>query len=291
MLRFALSLFWLLHWLPMPALARLGDALGWLVFHVARDRRHTTLTNLRLCFPQWPEAQRHALALAHFQAFATGVLGQGISWYAPLARLRRVVAMEGLEHLRAALADGPVILLTPHFLGIDSAGQLLSADFDLITINARQKNAAFEQALRRLRQRWKRGTIFTRQDGIRPVLRALKPGWVLYYMPDQDLGSRETIFVDFFGVPAATSPALSRLARIARARVVPCVPYQDFRHSRVRMVFYPPWNDFPGPDEAEDARRMNRFIEARVLEQPANYLWSHRRFKTRPPGESSPYGR
>ncbi len=291
MLRLALFLFWLLHWLPMPVLARLGDVLGRLAYWVARDRRSVTLTNLRLCFPQWTQAQRNALALAHFQAFMTGILGQGIAWYAPVARLRRVLVREGEEHLRAALREGPVILMTPHFFGIDSAGSFLGADFDLITINSRQKNAAFGDAMQRRRRRWHRGTIFMRQDGIRPVLRALKPGWGLYYMPDQDFGPRESLFVDFFGVPAATSPALSRLARLARARVVPCVVHQDFRHSRICMTFYPPWTDFPGRNETEDAQRMNRFIEARVLEQPANYLWSHRRFKTRPPGEASPYGR
>ncbi|MDE2622828.1 MAG: lysophospholipid acyltransferase family protein [Betaproteobacteria bacterium] len=289
--RLALSLFWLLQWLPMPVLARLGNGLGSLAYRLARERRHVTLTNLALCFPQWPAAQREALARAHFQAFMTSILGQGIPWFASMDRLRRVLVREGEEHLRAALRAGPVIIMTPHFFGIDAAGPFLGADFDLITINSRQKNAAFDDAVLRLRRRWQRGIIFTRQDGIRPVLRALKPGWALYYMPDQDFGPRESIFVDFFGVPAATSPALSRLARLSRARVVPCVVQQDFSRSRIVMKFFPAWTDFPGPDEAEDTLRMNRFIETRVLEQPANYLWSHKRFKTRPPGEPSPYGR
>ncbi|MBU6505702.1 MAG: lysophospholipid acyltransferase family protein [Betaproteobacteria bacterium] len=291
MARLALGLFWLLQWLPMPVLAHLGNGVGRLAFRLARERRRVALINLALCFPQWGEAQREAVALAHFQAFTTSILGQGIPWYASMARLRRIFVREGEEHLQAALREGPVIIMTPHFFGIDSAGPFLGADFDLITINSRQKNASFDDAMQRLRRRWQRGTIFTRQDGIRPVLRALKPGWALYYMPDQDFGRRESIFVDFFGVPAATSPALSRLARLSHARVVPCVVQQDFPHSRVVMKFFPAWTDFPGTDEAEDTRRMNRFIEARVLEQPANYLWSHKRFKTRPPGEPSPYGR
>lgn len=290
-LRLALAVLWLLHWLPLPVIARLGDLLGEVVYRLARERRRVTLVNLALCFPQWPESRRVALARAHFRAFASAILAQGVGWFASLERLRRVVRLEEVTWLQQALAEGPVILMTPHFFGLDLAGILISADVDVITINTSLKNHRLDARFRALRRRWNRGTIFTRQDGIRPVLRALKPGWALYYMPDQDFGERESVFADFFGVPAATSPALSRLVRLSGARVVPCVIHQDFRAGCCRVRFHPPWTDFPGTDDLADARRMNRFIETCVQEQPANYLWSHKRFKTRPGGAPSPYGR
>ena len=291
MLRLSLVLLWLLHWLPLPALATLGDLLGALAYRLAAERRRVTLINLALCFPQWSDARRAAVARAHFQAFMTSILSQGVGWYASLAHLRRIVHFEGLPHLQAALAAGPVILMTPHFFGIDTAGICLSADVDMISFHTRHKNIRIDDMIQRRRRRWNRGVIFSRQDGIRTVLRALKPGWALYYLPDQDYGSKDSIFVDFFGVKTATIPAMSRLARLAHARVVPCVIEQDFHHNRCVVRFYPPWLDYPGADETTDALRMNHFIEARILEQPANYLWSHKRFKTRPPGERSPYAR
>ena len=291
MLRLSLALLWLLHWLPLPVLAALGARLGTLAYHLAAERRRVTLVNLALCFPQWPASRREAVARAHFQAFMTSILAQGVGWFASLERLRAVVRFEGMDLLQRALAQGPVILMTPHFFGIDTAGICLSADVDIITINSRVKDARVDALFRRMRRRWNRGAIFDRQAGIRSVLRALKPGWALYYMADQDFGARESVFVPFFGVPAATTPALSRLARLAHAQVVPCVMHQDFERGVLHMRFYPPWTDFPGPDEKADALRMNQFIEARVLEQPANYLWSHKRFKTRPDGAPSPYAR
>lgn len=288
-LRLALALLWLLHWLPLTALSRAGAVLGSLAFALIRDRRRVTLINLKLCFPHWTEEQRIAVARQHFQAFMTSILAQGVGWYASLPRLRRLVQFEGREYLDQALAQGPVILMTPHFFGVDTIGIYLSADIKTITINTRHKNAVLDKVIMHHRSRWNGATVFSRQDGIRAVLRAFKPGWALYYLPDQDFGPKESIFVDFFGIPTATAPALPRLARLSGARVVPCVVHQEFGQGRYRVCFYPSWKDFPGPDEREDTVRMNHFIEERVLEQPAHYLWSHKRFKTRPPGEPSPY--
>ncbi len=289
MLRLALLLLWLLSWLPLPVLALLGDALGWAAYHLIAERRRVALTNLALCFPQFSQTQRQDLARAHFQAFMTSVLVQGVSWFAPLSRLRRIVQLEQSQRLSLAVAEGPVILLTPHFMGVDTVGSFLSADFNLITINSQQKDRRLEALVKGRRLRWNRGLIFTRQDPIRAVLRALKPGWALYYLPDQDFGPKDSIFVDFFGVPTATIPALAGLARLARARGMGCIVRQDYHHGRITVRFEPLWEHFPSGDEVADTRRMNQFIEQAVLEQPANYLWTHKRFKTRPPGTASVY--
>jgi KDO2-lipid IV(A) lauroyltransferase len=131
--------------------------------------------------------------------------------------------------------------------------------------------------------------LFSRQDGIRPVVRALRDGIPFYYLPDMDLGPRESIFVPFFGVPTATVPALSRLAQVSRARVVPIVTRQLPDGEGYAARFYPAWDDFPTGDIAADTQRMNEFIEAMVREMPEQYYWVHKRFKTRPPGQLKPY--
>jgi KDO2-lipid IV(A) lauroyltransferase len=131
--------------------------------------------------------------------------------------------------------------------------------------------------------------LFSRQDGIRPVVRAVRSGLPLYYLPDMDLGSRDSVFVPFFGVPAATVTGLSRIARLAGAVVVPAVTRQLPGAGGYVLKFYPAWTDFPTDDLAADVRRMNEFIEERVREMPDQYFWLHKRFKTRPPGEEKFY--
>lgn len=266
-----------------------GRLLGWLVFQIAQERRHVTLTNLRLCFPEWSDAQRRFIALRHFQGFVTSILTLGITWFASERRLRTLVHYHGLEHIRSAQINGPVILFTPHFFGVDTIGPFLTLDFDVITINSRIKNPSLDRIIRAYRLRWGKGLIFSRQDSLRQVLRALKPGWLLYYLPDQDFGPRDSLFIDFFHIKAATVPALGRMARMAKAQVVPCVVTVDYPAGRFDVTFYPGWTDYPSGIDENDTRRMNQFIEEQIRQQPAHYLWSHKRFKTRPPGEPGLY--
>lgn len=289
MMRLVFFPLWLLHWLPMNSLWLPGRALGWLVFQLARERRHVTLINLRLCFPEWSESEHHNTALRHFQGFVTSILTLGITWFASEQRMRTLVHYHGLEHVQSAQAQGPVILFTPHFFGVDTIGPFLTLDFDVITINSRIKNPALDDLIRQYRLRWGKGLIFSRQDSLRQVLRALKPGWLLYYLPDQDFGPRDSLFIDFFHQKAATVPALGRMARMAKARVVPCVVQVNYATGQFDVTFFTPWENYPTGDDAQDTRRMNQFIEDQIRQQPAHYLWSHKRFKTRPPGEPSLY--
>ncbi|WP_297484616.1 hypothetical protein [Ferrovum sp.] len=291
MMRLIFFPLWLLHWLPLGALWLPGRLLGALAFVLARERRRVTLINLTLCFPQWSEAQRREVALRHFQGFVTSALALGIAWFASERRLRTMIHFQGLEQVRDAQTKGPVILLTPHFFGVDTIGPFLTLDFDVITINSKIKHPSLDTLIRERRLRWGKGLIFARQDSLRSVLRAFKPGWLLYYLPDQDFGPKDSLFVDFFKVKAATVPALARMSKLAKASVVPCVVHLDFKAGRFEVTFFPAWENFPSGDDAADTQRMNHFIEERILEQPANYLWSHKRFKTRPPGEASPYDR
>jgi KDO2-lipid IV(A) lauroyltransferase len=288
MTRIALAFVWLLHWLPLPLLAAVGRGFGRLLFLLGRERREVTLTNLRLCFPQLGEAERLDLARRHFEAFGRSVLERGILWWSGRNRIQRLVRIEGIEHWRA-VADRPVIWLAPHFVGLDMGGVRLTTEFPLVSMYSRQKNPLVDRLLLHSRTRFGNSPMASRQDGLKPVVREMRKGLPFYYLPDMDFGARDAVFVPFFGVPAATITAMSRLAKITGAAVVPCVTRQLPGGKGYVATFHPAWRDFPSGDVEADTRRMNAFIEAEVLKMPEQYYWLHKRFKTRPPGEKRVY--
>lgn len=282
----ALGLMWLLHWLPLPLLAACGRLFGRLLYRFGKERRHVALTNLGLCFPQLSDDEKSALARRHFAAFGRSFLERGVLWWASPVRIRRLMKVEGMERL-AALRGQPVILLVPHFVGLDTAWTRLSMDHDMCSIYANQKNAVFNDSLYRGRKRFGKQELFSRQEGIRPVIKAVRSGKPFFYLPDLDYGRRDTIFVPFFGVPAATITGLSRLARLTGATVLPVVTRMTDTGYVVEIGA--PWADYPGASIESDTQRMNACIEAEVLKMPAQYYWLHKRFKTRPRGEQRVY--
>ncbi len=284
MARIGLALIWLLHWLPLPLLAALGRGGGLLLYALARERRRVVLTNLQLCFPELRESERATLARRHFAAFARSLLEHGILWWGSRARVLHLVRIEGLEHWHA-VRDRPVIWLAPHFVGLDMGGIRLTAEYPLVSVYSKQKNPAFDAVLLHGRTRLGPTELYSRQDGIRPVAKAVKAGLPFYYLPDMDFGERDSIFVPFFNVPAATITGLSRIAALTGAVIVPAVTTQLPGGEGYVLRFYPAWENYPGADPAADARRMNAFIEDRVREMPEQYYWVHKRFKTRPAGE------
>jgi KDO2-lipid IV(A) lauroyltransferase len=280
--RIVLGLMWLLRFLPSPAIARIGSGMGALMFWLIPERRKVTRINLAKCFPSMSDAERERLARAHFRIFVRAFVERGVLWWAPAERVRNLVNLEEVEHLRA-LAGKPVIVFAPHFAGIDAGGMRLSQDFQMVSMYSRQKDRRFDRILYEGRTRFGIRLV-SRQDGIRKALRIMQAGAPFYYLPDLDFGPRSSVFVPFFGVPAATVTGLSYIARITGASVVPCVTRMLPGGGYVARL-YRPWSDFPSGDDAADARRMNAFIEERVLEMPEQYHWLHKRFKTRPPGE------
>ncbi len=287
-MRLGLALIWLLRFLPLAVLSRIGAAFGLLLYALASARRRVVLTNLELCFPELSEAARRALARRHFRAFGRSALEHGILWWGSKAEVHALVHVEGLENWRG-IGDRPVILLAPHFVGLDMGGIRLAADYRLNSVYSRQKSAAADEILIHGRTRFGQTTLFARQNGIRPMIKSLKSGEPFYYLPDMDLGGRDSVFAPFFGVPAATITGLSRIAQLAGAVIVPCVTRQLPGSAGYSVTLYPAWVDFPSDDLEADARRMNAFIEERVREMPEQYYWVHKRFKTRPAGEPNPY--
>jgi KDO2-lipid IV(A) lauroyltransferase len=286
---------WLLHWLPLPVLGRLGTGVGSLLFIVMGPRRAIALTNLQLCLPELSDSERRQLARRHFQAYSRSVFERAILWWASEARLRRLIRIE----TSADMAPGqipvpeftakPTILLCPHFVCLDVGGAAIAMEASASSMYVAQKNAVFDAVLRAGRARFKPVKLFTRQDGIKPILRALREHLPYFMLPDMDFGAKDAEFVPFFGVEAATLTATARIAATTGAQVMPVIATFLPGYQGWRVKFYPVWDNYPGTDMVAATRRMNAFIEERVREAPAEYFWTHKRFKTRPDGEPSFY--
>jgi KDO2-lipid IV(A) lauroyltransferase len=240
--RLILALMWLLHWLPLPLLALVGKGLGLMLYALVGERRRVTLTNLGLCFPQLSAAQKSALARRHFMAFGRSIVELGLWWWASPARIRRLVRLEGGERL-AAYKGKPVILLVPHFVGIDAGWIRMALEQGLVAIYTRQKNRVFEAAMNGGRLRFGNCELASRQEGTRKALKAMKGGRFFHYSPDMDYGPKESIFVPFFGVPTATITALSRLAKLTGATVIPVLTRMEEGIYVTRVG--EPWRPFP----------------------------------------------
>jgi len=287
-MRLLLALMWVLHWLPLPLLGRFGSAVGSVLFVLLKTRRQIALTNLRLCMPELSEAERVTLARQHFQAYSRSVWERAILWWAPKARLQRLIKVEPGVPL-AAIQAGPVILLCPHFVCLDVAGVAVMLETNVCSMYVQQKNKVFDEVLRRGRSRFRPVQLFSRKQGVKPIIRALREGLPYFMLPDMDFGDKDSAFVPFFGIPAATLTAPGRIASVTGAAVIPVIATFLPNYQGWRVKFYPAWENYPGQDMAEAARRMNAFIEERVREAPAEYFWTHKRFKTRPPGQPSLY--
>lgn len=288
--RLVLGLLWLLHWLPLGLQTRLGQGLGALLWRLGKSRRRIALRNLELCLPEKAPAEREALARAHFGWLGRSFLERGMLWYASRERLSRLIQVEGDVKL-AERSDRPVMWLVPHFLALDVAGVsvLLNQNRHAGSIYQTQSNPVFDAAMRRGRLRFGNAEIFARSEGARALMRAIKRGDAFFNLPDMDFGARDAAFVPFFGVPAATLLAPSRMARALGMVVQPVVSEMLPGGQGWRIRFLEPWTDFPTEDAVADTARMNRWIEQEVRRLPEQYLWVHKRFKTRPEGEAGLY--
>lgn len=261
------------------ARARLGRWAGDLLWLAVAPRRRVALANLRACFPQWTDGERARVARECFRHLARGVLDHAVLWKGSRADVERLVRVEGLAHL-ADTSNRPLIMIAPHFVGLDAGGLRVNTLVRGVSIYARQSNAVWDDWLLMARKRFNDPVLLIRGAELRTAVRAIKDGLPMYYLPDMDNGPKSSIFVPFFGVPAATLPMVSRLARMTGARVIMAVT--EMTDAGYVLHFTAPWADFPGASIEEDTARVNREIERWVERMPAQYLWTHKRFKTRP---------
>jgi KDO2-lipid IV(A) lauroyltransferase len=286
--RLGVFLLWLMHFLPFRVLVWIGNALGLLLYALAAERRRVAAINLRLCFPDMSDARRARLLRDHFKMFGRGLIERTILWWSSGARIRSLIRVEGMEHFDAVKGK-PVILLTPHFVGMDVGGSWISQQVDAISVYSKQKNRYLNDMLFKKRVRFGNQRIYSRQQGLRPIVKAMREGWPFFYLPDQDQTVKDGAFIPFFGVPAATMTTVPRLAVLTGAAVVPCITRLLPGAAGYVLTFYSAWENYPTGDDIADTRRMNEFIEQRVREMPEQYFWLHKRFKTRPEGEAKFY--
>jgi len=265
--------------------ARLGDRQ----YRRHVKARETVELNLACCFPDWSEAERRAVAQAHFRAFARAMADQPLFWWdRDGTRVSARCRLHGLDHLHRARANGqPVILLSPHITGIAFGGVALARHAGLSTMANRYDDPVLQWVEHRSRVR--HGPVFLRDEGIRPVVRELRAGSVFYYMPDEDLGPRDSVFAPFFGMQKATLTSLGRLARLARATVLPMMVRYDPDDDRYEVELRPPLSGFPSGDDDMDARAMNVALEQSIRRCPEQYLWNQRMFRSRPDGSRMAY--
>lgn len=285
-----IALLWLAHWLPLSILSRLGEGLGLLLFALAKNRRRIAVINIDWCFPELDAQQRKTLVRNHFKALGRSLLERSILWWSPRERLMQMIRFEGEHIIRELQAEGrPIILLAPHFVGLDAGGIAIAMRFDSASLYAAQANPTFDRLLLKGRSRFGDQLLLSRQDGIRASIKAMRSGRPFYYLPDISGRSRESVFVPFFGIQTATISATSRLAQAAGAVILPCVTRMLPGGQGYLLEIGQPFADMPSSDVVADTARINAWIEAVTRTMPEQYYWVHRRFKKRPPGEAKPY--
>lgn len=285
--RFGIALMRLLAPLPLSWLRALGWLFGWILYLVVGSRRRVVQTNLRLCFPALSEPERVRLTRQTFVYFAQAWMDRAWLWHGAPELLRRRLKLSGA--LDALQGDTPTVLFAPHFMGLDAGWTALTQQLPrkFTTIYTNQSNVVVDAWVLAGRRRFGQGRLFGRSDGVKTIVAALRAGEPLYLLPDMNFGPEDSVFVPFYGVPAATVPSLSRFAKLGRAQVVPVLARMTREGYAVEVL--PPWQDFPTDDAVADTALMNRRLQDYVDTMPAQYYWVHKRFKDRPPGEPGVY--
>ncbi len=281
-----IGFMWLVDRLPWAEKRLLARGLGWLAFHVICIRRRVVFTNLKLCFPELSVVQISTLARAHYDALALGLLEVCAAWWAKPGDLppHRII---GLEHLRAALARGNgALLLTAHFTTLEICGRLMVEAHPMGGLYRDPNNPVIAHLMRRQRERHM--SVAVHFDDLRNLVRALRANHAIWYAPDQGKRTKSSEILPFFGIPAITNTATSKIAGMTGCAVVPFFARREADHSYT-LTLLPALENFPTADAAADAMRINRLIEEHILLAPEQYFWVHRRFKARGPGYPEVY--
>ena len=278
------GLFWLVGQLPWNFLLATGRGLGHLAWRLAKRRSHIARTNIRLCFPELTPEEQESLARRSVISTGEAILEMAGSFSNHRIDLDKRLVIKGMEHIEQARADGKgVLLLGMHFNSIDVGSRLLGYLMDFYAVYRPNDNRVIDRLINQGRGNYLKGNV-PRSD-IRQMIRLLRNGEVLWYAPDQDYGIAHAVFVPFFGIPAATITATSRIARMGKARVIPTAHYR-LPGGRYQIEFGPPLENFPSGDDEADTARINQTIEHYVRKHPEQYLWVHKRFKHQPDGKS-----
>jgi KDO2-lipid IV(A) lauroyltransferase len=286
-----IGLLRLLVMLPFRLQVSIGASVGRLMYLSLGDRRRVADVNLRLCFPDLPESERRRLLRMHFSSLGIGLFELGMAWWASDQRVRSLVRLDGIGNLQNALSGGRgALIVSGHFAATELTGRAVQLAVPNLAARYRpNRNPLVDQLLRRGRSRV--APIQIPKDNIRQLLRALKQGAGVWYASDQSYRRQHSVLVPFFGEPAMTNGALTHIARLSGAPVVPYFPRRLPKGRGYEVTLLPALKDFPTTDIGHDARRINALIEERIRLAPEQYYWIHRRFKGRPDQYPDPYRR
>ena len=285
-----LGVLWLVVQLPYKVQLCIGRMLGAVMYRIAGDRRRIAARNLELCFPEKTAAERERLLKENFASTGIAFFEMAMSWWWSKPRLAKLAHVEGLEHLEQAQREGKgVILMAFHFTTLEIGAALLGQQHTIDGMYREHNNPLFDFIQRRGRERHNADSLAVERDDVRGMLKLLRSGRAIWYAPDQDYGAKQSIFVPLFGIPAATVTATSKFAKLGKAKVVPFTQQRLADGSGYKLVIHAPLSDFPGESDEADCLRINQWVERAIRECPEQYLWAHRRFKTRPPGEPKLY--
>jgi KDO2-lipid IV(A) lauroyltransferase len=276
-----------ISWLPFDWQLTIGSLLGSLAYLVAGDRRHIAETNIKLCFPELSPTARTQLVKKTFRNNGRGIMETAFAWTGRIERISSRISFSGLDVLQRAASEGKgVLLLGMHFSTLDLCGAALGRQVPFDVMYRRNKNQLLESTMRAGRIRNFPNAI--ERSDIRSVIKALKAGHVVWYGPDQDYGRKHSVFAPFFGIETASITATARIAKITGA---PVVVFQHRRSDNNQYIveLSEPLEDYPTGNEITDAARINQLVESAIRKAPDQYWWVHRRFKTRPSGETRPY--
>lgn len=282
-----LGIFHVLGRLPMSLSLGVGRILGDLFYLFARSRRHIAEVNIAKCFPQLSPAEQNKLVRRIMHSTGKSVVESSVALWGPERQLKQRYTISGLEHIEAARANGQGVLLVGcHFTTLDAAARILAFNFKYDILYRKDPNPLLAYKLISARESFAGNAIV--RGNTRQLIKNLRQGNIVWYAPDQDFGAKHSVFAPFFGVSAATVVGTARIAQLGKAIVIPFAHYRD-EQNRYRVVIEPPLENFPVGDDVVDATRINRVIETAIAKQPDQYLWVHRRFKTRPQGEAGFY--
>ena len=281
------AIAWLVARLPLHGIQYLGEKIGNLFMRLGRSRRQIAQTNIGLCFPELDPGEQDKLVRGVFQQVSIGALETMVAWLNPHKDLRTRFNIVGREHVMAAHAKGRgVILIGGHYAVIDTISQALG-DFGFIDVMYRfNKNPVWEWLQVSGRKHYFDGVI--EREDTRQALRRLKKGRAIWYAADQDYGAKHSVFADFFGIPAATITATQRFAKLNNS---PVLTISQIRNADMTwtITFSAELTDYPSGDDQADAQRVNKLLEDEIRKHPDQYLWLHKRFKTRPEGAAKLY--
>lgn len=273
--------------LPMQMNFALGRGLGWLLFHLIPSRKRIAGTNIRLCFPELDDAERAQMVRSVIESCGISFFESAMSLWGPSKRLRSSHSIKGLVYLQAAQAAGKGVLLVGcHMTTMDICGRMLASHIKFDILYRQDPNPLLAYMLVKARESFNGESIISVET--RKLVRNLRARHIVWYAPDQDYGIKHSIFAPFFGIPAATVPGTARFAKLGDAQVMAFMHYRE-PNGHYRIEISAPLENFPSGDDLADTTRINQLIEQAIRKQPDQYLWVHRRFKTRPEGEASFY--